>query len=210
MHHGLRGMDAPGKMQEEIPVVAIAVSIVQGSGVGLSEYDISASDLHPLNASNIFVKFAGDTSLISGAATCHTITDEIQGVHRWATKNNLRLNSSKSREMLIVRGGRWQVPHPPPLGNGILRVDHMKILGATIRSDMKMTTHVSEILAACTCSLYPLRILRAHGLSGDPLFQVTRATAINQILYAGPAWWGLSARTERGLTDSAASWRERI
>ena len=115
MHHGLRGMDAPGKMQEEIPVVAIAVSIVQGSGVGPSEYASSALDLHPLNASNIFVKFADDTCLISGAATCHTISDEIEGVHHWATKNNLRLNSSKSREMLIVRGGRWRVPHPPPL-----------------------------------------------------------------------------------------------
>src|SRR6218665_77383 len=98
---------------------AITASIVQGFGVCPSEYDISASDLHPLNASNIFVKFADDTYLISGAATCHTITDETEGVHRWATKNNLRLNSSKS---------------------------------------------------------------------SDPLFQVTRATTINRILYASPAW----------------------
>src|SRR6218665_571176 len=145
----------------------------------MAPYDISASDLHPLNVSNIFVKFADDTYIISGAATCHIITDEVGGVHRWATKNNLRLNYSKSREMLIVRGGRWQVPHPPPLGNGIVRVDHMKILGATIRSGLKMTTLVDEILTACTCSLYPLRILRAHGLSGDPLFQVTRAITAN-------------------------------
>src|SRR6218665_4046907 len=93
----------------------------------------------------------------------------------------------------------------------ILRVDHMKILGVTIRSDLKMTTHVSEVLAACTCSLYPLRIFRAHGLSGDPLFQVTRATTINRILYAGPAWWGLtSAPDRRGLGDFAVSWRARV
>src|SRR6218665_806639 len=74
---------------------AITASIFQGSGVGPSEYDISVSDLLPLNGSNIFVKFADDTYLISGVATCHTITDEIEGVHRWATKINLRLNSSK-------------------------------------------------------------------------------------------------------------------
>src|SRR6218665_930418 len=67
----------------------------------------------------------------------------------------------------------------------------------SLRSDLKMTTHVSEILASCTCSLYPLRILRAHGLSGDPLFQVTRATTINQILYAGPAWRGLTSAQDR-------------
>ena len=92
-----------------------------------------------------FVKFADDTYLISGAATCHTISDEIEGVHRWATKNNLhvhvKLNSRKSIEMLIVSGGRWRLPHPLPLGNGIVRVDHMKILGVTIRNGLKMTTH---------------------------------------------------------------------
>jgi|SRR6218665_389893 len=73
----------------------------------------------------------------------------------------------------------------------------MKILGVTISSDLKMTTHVDEILATCTCSLYPLRILRAHGLSGDPLYQVARATTINQILYAGPDWWGLTSAHDR-------------
>src|SRR6218665_1850712 len=100
--------------------------------------------------------------------------------------------------MLIVRGGRWRVPHPPPLGNGIMRVDHiMRILGVTIRSGLKMTTHADEILTACTCSLYPLRILRAHGLSGDPLFQVTRVTTINRILHAGPALWGLASAQDR-------------
>ena len=81
-----------------LTTAAITASTVQGSGAGPSEYDISASDLHPLNASNIFVKFANDTYLISSAATCHTISDEIEGVHRWTTKNS-RLNSSKSTEM---------------------------------------------------------------------------------------------------------------
>ena len=60
-----------------------------------------------------------------------------------------------------------------------------------------MTTHVDEILTACTCSLYPHRIFRAHGLSGDLLFQVTRATTINWFLYAGPAWWGLTSSQDR-------------
>src|SRR6218665_1372519 len=99
--------------------------------------------------------------------------------------------------MLIMRGGCWLVTHPPPLGNGIVRVDRMKILRVTIRSDLKITTHVDEILTACTCSLCPLRILRVHGLSGDPLFQATRATTINRIPYAGSAWWGLTNTLDR-------------
>src|SRR6218665_1238883 len=77
----------------------------------------------------------------------------------------------------------------------------MKILGVTISSDLKMTTHVDEILNSCTCSLDPLRILRAHGLSGDPLYQVMRATTVNRILHAGPAWWGLTSAHDRKMIE---------
>ena len=40
--------------------------MVQGSGVGPSEYDVYVSDLHPRDAINIFVKFVDDTNLIIG------------------------------------------------------------------------------------------------------------------------------------------------
>ena len=38
--------------------------------------------------------------------------------------------------------------------------------------------------------LYALRVLRAHGLSGPNLWDITRATAVVKLTYACSAWWG--------------------
>ena len=41
--------------------------------------------------------------------------------------------------------------------------------------------------------MYALRVLRAHGLKGDSLWDVSRATLVAKLTYASPAWWGLYA-----------------
>ena len=52
---------------------AINASVVQGSGVGPAEYDVNASDLHPINTENYFFNFADDTYLIVGARMRSTL-----------------------------------------------------------------------------------------------------------------------------------------
>ena len=39
-------------------------------------------------------------------------------------------------------------------------------------------------------STYALRVLRAHGLSGPNLWDVTRTTVVAKLTYACSAWWG--------------------
>jgi len=160
---------------------------VQGSGVGPAAFDINASDLHPINPKNKIVKFADDTYLLIGAEQRNTVRAELDGIRTWAERNNLRLNTSKSREMLIPRGGQWRVPPPPPLD--VKRVGSMVILGVTIRDDLRTTSHVDNVLAACSGSLHALR---AHGLPPTALQEVARATTITRLLYAAPAWWGFA------------------
>src|SRR6218665_145298 len=78
-------------------IAYINASVVQGSGP--SSFDIVASDLHPLHASNSIVKYADDTYLIIPAsARLHvTCTSELEHISSWATKNNLRLNADRSK-----------------------------------------------------------------------------------------------------------------
>ena len=55
--------------------------------------------------------------------------------------------------------------------------------------------HIIQSAASC---LYGLKTLRAHGLTGKSLCDVTQATLIAKIMYAAPAWWGfLSAAKDR-------------
>src|SRR6218665_130044 len=56
---------------------------------------------------------------------------------------------------------------------------------------------VDEVIASCVESLYALRVLRAHDLDEHSLRAVCKATTLNRILYAGPAWWGYADEADR-------------
>ena len=45
--------------------------------------------------------------------------------------------------------------------------------------------------------MYALRVLRAHGLKGDSLWDVSRATLVAKLTYASPAWWGYTSETQK-------------
>lgn len=88
-------------------------SVVQGSGVGPSEFNVCASDLRPKHKENLFVKFADDTYLLIRASMRHTV---FLRVRKLAEINNLKLNTEKSKEVLVVKRGKWTVPVPPSIG----------------------------------------------------------------------------------------------
>jgi Reverse transcriptase (RNA-dependent DNA polymerase)/Endonuclease/Exonuclease/phosphatase family len=173
---------------------AINSSVVQGSGLGPSVYDINASDLHPMNPENRMFKYADDTYLLVGSRARTTVSEELANVSRWASRNNLRLNTTKSREMIIARRSCNELP--PPIDD-VVRVQSMHILGVTLGSDLGVTGHVDEIVEACSGSLHALRILRAHGLPPGALQVVTEATTLSKLLYAAPAWWGFASAADR-------------
>jgi len=83
-------------------IARINASIAQGSGIGPTAYDVGASDLHPIDQANVIVKFADDTYLISASENRDTMHAELQNIDAWATRNNLRLNKSKPREMVVL------------------------------------------------------------------------------------------------------------
>ena len=175
-------------------VRSISASVVQGSGIGPSSFITSASDLHPVHQANKMAKYADDTYPLIGASMRHTAGAQMEKVSSWAHNNNLRLNQSKSREMLVVRRG---CVNPPPPLPGIQRVTSLNILGVTITEDLRVSSHVSEILGSCSGSLYALRVLRAHGLPTRALHMVAGATTVSRLLYAAPAWWGYATADDR-------------
>jgi len=48
---------------EESSTASISASIIQGSGIGLAVFTVTAADLKPLYPGNLLVKFADDTYL---------------------------------------------------------------------------------------------------------------------------------------------------
>jgi Reverse transcriptase (RNA-dependent DNA polymerase) len=174
-------------------------SVVQGSGVGPAAFAVNVSDLHPVHQQNKIVKYADDTYLIVPASMRSTLATELDALGTWATRNHLKLNVAKSREMVFTRRSKT-ADLPLPL-LGVERVESMVVLGVTISSDLRASKHIDRVLGSCSSSLYALGLLRAHGLPPTALHGVARATTTSRLLYAAPAWWGFTTADDRSRLE---------
>jgi len=139
--------------------VSINCSIVQGSGLVPIMYIINASDLHPICPTNILLKYADDTYLIIvSSVNTHLIPKELQHVEGWAASNYLKLNVSKSYELIFVssqfKDKRLIFPAAIP---GITRLQHLLVLGVILSSTFKVTKHVEFILKKTSRTMFGLR-----------------------------------------------------
>ena len=79
---------------------------------------------------NYLDKYADDTYLIIPASNSSTVAAELNSIERWAERNNLQLNVSKSQEMIIYASSHAKTKHPSIDSTpGIDRVQTLKILG---------------------------------------------------------------------------------
>src|SRR6218665_3002412 len=81
--------------------------------LGLTPQDMSSAlrTCGLLTPENRISKYADDTYLIIGSSKRHTLRRELENVAVWASRNNLRLNPKKSREMIIARKGNAEDGH---------------------------------------------------------------------------------------------------
>ena len=176
----------------------INASVIQGSALGPAAYLINAADLHTVHKDNVLVKFADDTYLIVAAERIESRNVELLNVASWAAMNNLRLNQTKSVEIIFTRPGRGSgLAKPPPPPEGITRKESVEILGVTFSNNFSTREHVSTTLAACQQTLFALRTLRAHGLEQTSLQTVFNAVAVGKLQYASPAWYGFTSAEDR-------------
>jgi len=148
------------------------------------EYVFTASNLHPASPSNHLCKYADDTYLLVPASNSSSIPLEIQHISDWATANNLKLNNTKSQEMIVhLPRNRKHFSNPIAI-YGIERVDKMNILGITVSHTLTFHHHIAVLVTKSARSFYALKTIRNNGLNGNALWDVTRATLVSQLLYA--------------------------
>jgi len=102
MVNNLSGRQHQKKLDGSVSsILPINASIIQDSALGPVEYVLTSSDLYPTSLSNLLCKYADDTWLLVPASNSPSIPQEIQHITNWATANNLKLNHSKSQEMIV-------------------------------------------------------------------------------------------------------------
>jgi len=65
-----------------------------------------------------------------------------------------------------------------------------------LTAGLKVDEHIEALIKYSLTSLYALRILKAHGLRKEAIHKVTEAIIMSRILYAAPAWWGLTQASD--------------
>ena len=189
---------------------------MQGSALGPILFIIGATDLQPVCKSNAICKYADDFYLLVPATNEASIAAEIDSIDSWAAANNLKINKAKTHEIVFTSRGNRPAPDPPALKD-ITRVSTLNVLGVSLHSTLQMSEHINSVILKANQTLYALKTLKSHGLSGMNLNNVCRATLIPKLTYAMPAWSGFASsehfirlqailnRAERwGLTSGTA------
>src|SRR6218665_4169736 len=111
------------------------------------------------------MKYADDTYLMVGSRHISTAQKEFENISRWAELNNLKLNATKTKELIVFRR-RPSVAfdHPEPFIRGAERVATMRVLGVVDNFKLTMKDHLDHLLSSRASSIYALRMLRVHGL----------------------------------------------
>ena len=91
---------------------------------------------------------------------------------------------------MIVHHPSKKLTSVPPLLEKITRTQQLTVLGVTFNSMLSFNQHMQNLTAKAATSLYALKTLKAHGLQGRALWEVTQATLVSQITYASPSWRG--------------------
>jgi len=148
---------------ETSKLLHISASIIQGSGVGPAAYIVTASDLQAITPGNLLCKYmyADDSYLIvpSSTGNADTRSGELSNVEAWAGRINLKLNQTKSVEVMFTGPKRYQQALPPAPLPGIACVSFVKILGVTISSSSSVSQHVTNVVNSCAQNIYALRTL---------------------------------------------------
>ena len=90
----------------------------------------------------------------------------------------------------------------PPPHTGLTRVEDITALGVTFTKTLSFEPHVLKVANKAATCLYALTTLKAHGLQGQALRDVTLATLEAQLLCASQAWNGFIMSEEKAKLQS--------
>ena len=182
---------------------SINAGVFQGSAIGPAMYVVNSSDLKPINSSCYIDKYADDTYLLVPSGCDDLIPSELLAIEQWADSNNLKLNKSKSMEMIIYSSAKARSTGSvvPPLSD-IARVDGMKILGVYIDHNLSLKCHIGNVCQTAAQCLYAIKLLKAHGLDQLSIHDVCTATLVAHLTYAIASWWGFTNVSEQHQLQS--------
>jgi hypothetical protein len=183
-------------------VLQIWGTVPQGTKLGILLFLIMINDL--VTRIPTF-KYVDDTTLYSVGKNpeCPLLQEAVNEVVSWSNQNHMKINASKTKEMLVC----FNHTHPmlePITVNGVQleRVDSVTLLGLRISEDLSWGTHVNYIIKKAQSCMFTLNLLRRSRVSGKDIIMIF-TTKIRPILeYAAAVWHpGLTCEQTEALEN---------
>ena len=190
-----------------------SISSVQGSNAGTPQGTISGPNefkliINDLEFDGQYAKYVDDTTTLS--ISTDPLNLELQNsankLSDWTRLNHMRINESKTKEMLIYFGSKY---NPDVVRNitinsvDIERVATFKLLGVMFSNDLSWTEHVHYILKKVAKRMYCMHYLTRAGIKECDSVIIYCSIIRSVLEYACPVW-------HSGLTIKQSDEIERV
>uniref|UniRef100_A0A8K9X6Q5 Reverse transcriptase domain-containing protein n=1 Tax=Oncorhynchus mykiss TaxID=8022 RepID=A0A8K9X6Q5_ONCMY len=163
-------------------------------------YSLFTHDCMAMHDSNTIIKFADDTTVV-GLITDNDETayrEEVRDLAGWCQNNNLSLNVTKTKEM-IVDYRKSSTEHVPILIDGAVveQVASFKFLGVHINNKLDWSKHTKTVVKRARQSLFHLRKLKRFGMVPEILKRFYSCNIESILTGCITAWYGNCSASDR-------------
>ncbi|XP_059823893.1 probable RNA-directed DNA polymerase from transposon BS isoform X4 [Hypanus sabinus] len=173
--------------------ITLSTGAPQGCVLSPLLYSLYTHDCVAKLPSNSIYKFADDTIIVGRILGNDEseYKEEIKNLVAWCEDNNLSLNVSKTKE-LVVDFRRSSGPHDPIYISGaqLEQVKSFKFLGVNITNELTWSNQAESTAKKAHQCLYFLRKLKKFGLSPKTLTNFYRCTVESTFLGCITTWYG--------------------
>uniref|UniRef100_A0A8C9SC26 Reverse transcriptase domain-containing protein n=1 Tax=Scleropages formosus TaxID=113540 RepID=A0A8C9SC26_SCLFO len=164
----------------------------QGGVLSPVLYSLFTHDCVASHSSNNIIKFADDTTIV-GLITNNDETaykEEMRLLGEWCQDNNLSLNVSKTKGLVIDFRKQDTAHAPIYIGGGVVeRVNSFRFLGVTLNAKLIWTEHTASTIKKAHQRLHFLRRLKKTRMSATVLTTFYRC-AVESVLTGCITSWG--------------------
>uniref|UniRef100_A0A8C1TE67 Reverse transcriptase domain-containing protein n=1 Tax=Cyprinus carpio TaxID=7962 RepID=A0A8C1TE67_CYPCA len=194
--------------------ITLNTGLPQGSVLRPFLYSLYTHNCKPVHGSNSIIKFTDDTTVI-GLIRDNDDTayrEEVQHLATWCTDNNLLLNTSKIKELIVDFRKKKGSTHDPIYINGMVveRVSSFKLLGTTISEDLSWPTNTSSLVKMAHHRLFFLRTLKKNQLSSAILVNFYRCAIESILTSCITVWYGNCSAADRKALQRLLKTAQRI